>query len=123
MVLLIIVGLVGLYILGGQESTGPANPGFTVDSSQESQQRRAELLAELQANGVFAKIEIPGKYPRVYVTPAFYLLAIDDKEAFVKVVFAYHYSINREREMVLLVDNLNGKQVGTYSPRFGLDLD
>jgi hypothetical protein len=90
-----------------------------VDNSPEMQRGRLELISELKTAGVFYKVEKPGTYAHVWVTPLFYALAFEKKQDFIGVVFAYYVSEDPKSELVLLFDSQNGKQVGKYALIYG----
>jgi hypothetical protein len=50
------------------------------------QAQRWQLIQKLINAGVFTKVDVPGKLPRVYVTPRFNALDFDTKQKFVSVV-------------------------------------
>jgi len=90
-----------------------------VDTSPEIQKDRLKLINELTNAGVFYKVDKPGTYAHVWVTPLFNALAFDKKQTFISVVFAYYVSENPKSELVLLFDSQTGKQVGKYALIYG----
>jgi hypothetical protein len=73
------------------------------------------LIQKLINEGVFTKVDIPGKLPRVYVTPRFNALDFDTKQKFVSVVAAYHYDNKDWLRTVRVMDSRANKEIGDFS--------
>jgi hypothetical protein len=95
--------------------TAVTKPLSKIDKSADMQARRKQLIKELISKGVFAKVEVPGTSPRVWVTPVFYTLEFKTKENFISVVYSYYYGGNDYGDNVRIFDNMSGKEVGDYS--------
>lgn len=100
---------------------------FIDDQTPATQAQRKELIDKLVREGAFYKVEITNNRPRLYITPAFRMLDIDTKNSFCSVVYAYYAVENsvfgREYDTVCIRDSLTGKDVGTYLPTRGVELD
>ncbi|MCK4326382.1 hypothetical protein KAU86_02390 [bacterium] len=86
-----------------------------VDKSADMQEQRKQLIEKLITQGIFAKVEVPGSLPRLWVKPAFYTLDFETKEKFVSVVYAYYFDGSNYGDTVRIFDNMSGKEVGSYS--------
>ena len=93
-----------------------------VDASPEMQAQRANFIENLKKQNIIYKVEVPAKYPHVYVKNRFYGLSIDEKKSFISVIAAYYLALDNEKDIVVLYDWRSGKQVGKFS-KYGLDLD
>ena len=93
-----------------------------VDASPEMQAQRADFIENLKKQNIIYKVEVPAKYPHVYVGNRFYGLSIDDKKSFISVIAAYYLALDNEKNIVVLYDWRSGKTVGKFS-KYGLDLD
>ena len=93
-----------------------------IDKSPAMQNKRKKMMQDLIRNGVFEKVTVPGTLPRLWVTPSFYLLDFDTKQSFVSVVYAYYFDGTSYGDVVLIYDNLSGKEVGKYSTVQGLNM-
>jgi len=93
-----------------------------IDKSPSKQWERQQLLEKL------VKLEAFQKYERVkngvvaWITPTFYTLDFDQKQNFVGVIYAYYYDGNNPADIVLLVDNKNGKPIGEFTLPKGLEI-
>jgi hypothetical protein len=86
-----------------------------VDKSAAAQERRSKLIAKLQAERVFLKIEVPGNLPRLWVTQRFKALDFDTKQTFVSVVYAYYFDGNDFTDSVRIYDGQSGKEIGQFT--------
>jgi|GEM_PF-6040116 len=127
--LLIVLSLWLLLVLGcispstSTNSTTPPKKSVLIDKSAEKQKARQKLIQEMINRRLVAQIKFPGTTPELWVAPGFYALDFDTKQQLVSVVYAY-YCNGDDRDMVLVYDNLTGKQIGTYSTLSGgLSLD
>lgn len=70
------------------------------------------------------EIRILADFPHVRLTPVFYDLNFEDKQAFVSVIYAYYSTQDPEADMVVLYDSKTGKYVGVFAEIYGgLKLD
>lgn len=97
--------------VGGGNST--VTPKYT--ATPELQQQRYDLMNKMIAEGIFYKVEKPGTYAHVFVTPYFKSLNIDDKNTFINVVWAYYICGDPGADIVVIYDSQTGKELGTYS--------
>jgi predicted amidophosphoribosyltransferase len=123
----IIVALVGLllYVVLTYEDSPPSRssaPEFSVDTSHATQQARNELLQEMILAGLFQKVEQTDRTARVYVTPKFMELPIDQKESLINAVAAWHYTKTKSAH-VRLIHSQTGKTVGSFMPPLGLRME
>lgn len=86
---------------------------------RELQAKRLDFISEAIRLGIFYKVEKPGKYAQVWVSPKFYGLTYDDKSTVVNVVWAYYLSRDSESNLVMLADGLTGKEIGKYGEVYG----
>jgi hypothetical protein len=91
--------------------------------SAEKKARRAALIENLRAEGVFGKIACRSRAADAWVMPRFYALAFDDKQAFVSVVYAHCFGPTSSDGFVTLRDNQSGKDIGTFWGARGLELE
>jgi hypothetical protein len=103
-------------------STSYSSNLIQIDKSSEAQTKRKQLIDNLIAQGVFAKVEMPGTRPYIWVTPSFYALEYDAKTSFTRLVWSYYFGPNDRYEGVTLRDNITGKNVGTFDMVSGLKL-
>lgn len=132
---IIIFGLGAILFFGGRAyldgrptkprasaTTAPRAKFGDVDRSAQAQSGRLDFMGKLGDLGVIYKLEMPGRYPHVYVGPAWESLSIDDKKSFISVVAAYYYVKNAESDIVVLKDYRDGKDVGRFD-QYGLHLE
>jgi len=123
---LMIIGLLfmlfSLLACASPTSTHTSIP--SMDSSPEMQAKRLNLINKLISEGIFYKVEKPGDYAHVWLTPLFHSLDFEDKESFVSVVYAYYISRDSKADTVILYDSKTGKHIGVYAELYGgLKLD
>lgn len=92
-----------------------ARAKLKIDKSPEMQAGRQKLIDNLIAEGIFARVTLLSKNPRVWVTGRFHALDFKNKEKFISVVYCYYFNGRHHRDMVVLKDNLTGKEIGHYS--------
>lgn len=85
------------------------------------QSKRAEFIEDLKKQNIIYKIEVPAKYPHVYVGPKFYTLSFDDKSSFISVIAAYYQAQDSKKNIVVLYNWRTGKQIGRFD-NYGLTL-
>ncbi len=86
------------------------------------QDDRWEFIEGLVDKGVFQKVEVPSKYPHLWVRPAFLRLDFSMKKDFVNVVFAFYVTngtITKRSGLIVLYDSRTGKKVGVYGEAYG----
>ena len=66
---------------------------------------------------------MPGRYPHVWVTPAFSFLDFTTKQGICCAIAGYFFSDDLDAAIVVLKDNQTGKTVGTYHAKWGLDME
>lgn len=69
--------------------------------------------------GIIAKIEDGGPITRVFTSRKFTALSFDEKEQILNVVWAYYKTEDPQKNVVLVVDQGSGKELGEYSPANG----
>ena len=122
--LVLIVAVLGILIVSnwvGEPKIGrdPEPAVKKLDKSEKAQKQRLALIQKLIDQGVFRKVEVPGNLPRVWVTRQFISLDFDTKQKFASVVYAYHFDGTGQTDMVLLIDDRTGKQIGRYGIVYG----
>ena len=91
-----------------------------IDKSKEMQKGREDLIKDLTRKGLFAKIEDPGRphlFVKLWVRPAWHVIDFDKKQSFASVVYAYYFDGTSYADTVIIVDAMNGKEIGEYSFR------
>lgn len=88
-------------------------------ASADMQSDRRAFIHKLIARGAFQKVEIPGRYPHVWVTPLFYELDFELKQKFISVVYAYYKGQNPQSDIVVLFDGRSGKEIGKFAEVYG----
>lgn len=122
-IILIALGFVMYAIFAPGHSNRPSSStAFSADTSEETQSAREELLQDIINAGIFHKIETTSRTARVYVTPQFLALPINDKERIVSAVAAWHYTSTTSAH-VRLIDYRTGKTVGSFLPPGGLRMN
>lgn len=107
---------------GGQSDTAKSSDIPKLDTSPEKQAERKKFIEKLMKMGILYKVDVPGKYPDIYVAPGFYTLNVDDKQSFINVVYAYYLAKSPRANIATLYDSKSGKKIGVFTER-GLDLD
>lgn len=106
----------------GENATPKPAPPFTPDPALQAQ--RKELIDVAIEEGYVQKIEKPWQVPHVWVTPLFMQINFEDKAKFCSAVYSYHFpNPNESEKYISLYHSISGKEVGTYSPTYGLSLD
>jgi hypothetical protein len=121
-ILLVLFGIYGITRKPPEDTPVPVKTHSEIRQLQvelEKQPDRLIFIQEVIERGVFQKVEVPAKFPHVWVQPAFYNLDFDTKTALVNVVWSYHILADPERTMVVLYDSQTGKQVGEYAEPYG----
>ena len=96
---------------------------FAISTNAEDiQTQRKAFIEKLIRVGIFTKVVKPASLPHVYVDYGFYKATVDQKKAFLNVVYVYYSTEDPSINGVVLYDGHNGKNIGTYS-QLGLDLD
>jgi hypothetical protein len=101
----------------------PPAEWIALDKSEEMQAKRLKLIEDLKAQGVILKVETPTDYPRIYVGPAWNSITVDDKRTFANAVLTYYYAQDPEATLAVIRDGYTGKDIGSFSYRYGLQLD
>ncbi len=96
-----------------RQQIAPTEP--KIDKSPTAQARREKLIKNLIKNGVLYKVDQPGSFPRMWVTPDFYRLNFDDKTTTAALVYMLYFSDEDNYVSVRIMDSRSGKQVGEYS--------
>jgi len=104
----------------GSSSTPTEAP--KIDKSDKMQTDRAELIARLQAEGIFGDINPRPSGATVMVKPGFYVLDFKEKQTFVSVVHAYFFHDSDAYKPISLNDSSTKKVIGTFTKELGLAL-
>jgi DNA polymerase III epsilon subunit family exonuclease len=72
-------------------------------------------IDELIQRTIFVKVEVPRRYPHLWVGPRFYTLDEASQEQHVGLVHEFHMQENPNRDKVVLYDHETGEQIGQYS--------
>lgn len=118
--------IIGMSVIGTCDLKSPnaTKSGRLIPGGSKKQAQRKELIGKLIANGVFTKIGRPGTMLRVYTGQAWNGLTIDDKRAFVSVVYAHEYAGKHVTfvDLIAVYDGFTGKELGTMNGEGELDL-
>ena len=94
-------------------------PETTVRAPQDLQTDRRQLIQELILNGIFAKLEMPDTFPRVWVTSSFMMLDPETREDCAELVYVYYFDRTLMSDSVILRDASAGTYLGFYNPFSG----
>ena len=95
--------------------------GFSNVSLADEQTKRKEIINQLiNEYRIFDKIDIPGIYPRVYVSNNFKNLSFSDKFTFIHIVYSYYYTLNSKYDFIVIIDSLTDEDIGGYDLTYGL---
>jgi len=114
----IIVGSILVSFPAGAEvlSMTATTPTFTTNHGDpELQQKRLAFIKNAIAVGLLAGIEDTGPITRVTVGKKFISLPFQEKEDIINMVWAYYKTNDPQRDVVLIIDRKNGKELGEYS--------
>ena len=94
-------------------------PQTTIREPQGLQTDRRELIEELVRNGIFAKVEMPDAFPRVWVTSSFMMLDAETQEDCTELVYVYYLDGTHMSDTVVIRDASRGNYLGFYNPFSG----
>jgi hypothetical protein len=83
------------------------------------QKKRLAFLENAIELGIISKIEDRGLITRVWTGRQFIALSFDEKEQILNVVWAYYRTEDPQKNVVLVIDQRSGKELGEYSPANG----
>lgn len=83
------------------------------------QQKRLAFMKNAIALGLIIGIEDNSPITRVRVGQKFILLSSGEKEDILNVVWAYYKTEDPQKNVVLVIDQKSGKEIGEYSPANG----
>ena len=92
------------------------------EGGPETQAKREAFIRRAIETGIFAKIDDARVCPHVWVTPMFSILTFEEKQKLLSIVLAYYYEAPGPDAIIILRDNMTGKEVGRMSGA-GLKLD
>jgi hypothetical protein len=81
----------------------------------ESQQKRQAFMKNATALGLITGIEDNGPITRVRVSQKFISLSAAEKEDIINVVWAYYKIADPQKNVVLVIDQKSGTEIGEYS--------
>jgi hypothetical protein len=90
-------------------------PQTTIREPEGLQTDRRELIQELIGNGIFAKVEMPDTFPRVWVTRSFMMLDPEMREDCAELVYVYYLDGTLMSDTVILKDASVGRYLGFYN--------
>ncbi|RYZ79624.1 MAG: hypothetical protein EOO68_38615 [Moraxellaceae bacterium] len=97
---------------------------FSVSALADAQGDRKKFIDQLISQGIFQKIDVAGDLPHVWVTPVFKSLDFQTKANCVSVVYGYYREVNRDYNVLVILDGATEKRIGEYSKDDGgLKLD
>jgi hypothetical protein len=121
--LILIMAIVASLSEKDEQAPAQSRPAAVKAEPPETQERRKKLIADLQRQGIFGKIECRSGGATAWVSPRFYLISFDDKQSFASVVYVYCHGRADDTGFVTLKDDRTGKDVGTFWGNRGLDLE
>ena len=95
----------------------------SIDKSPEMQGKRQDFIDSMIKQGVFSKVEMPRTRPYVWVRPKFRSIDFEQKQIAMSIIYAFYFNDTAAGNHILIRDALNGKDVGSYDPHWGLKLD
>lgn len=93
-----------------------------LESNKHLQPARKEFIDDMLAEDIIYKIEMPGKFPHVWIYKKFYSMTYDNKKLFGQIIWTYYITKDRNAKLLIFKDAYSGKRFGSYS-EYGLDLD
>ncbi len=99
-------------------TTAPAAtaPTFTAHRGDPKiQQKRLAFIKNVSSFGIIAGIEDKGPVTRVLAGQKFIALSFEEKEDILNVVWAYYKTKDPQKNVVLVIDQKSGKEIGEYS--------
>lgn len=85
----------------------------------EIQQKRLAFMKNAIELGLISKIEDDSPITRVVAGEKFIALSFDEKEQILNVVWAYYKTQDPQKNVVVVIDQSSGKELGEYSPANG----
>jgi hypothetical protein len=85
----------------------------------EIQRKRLAFMKNATAVGLIIGIEDNSPITRVRVSRKFISLSTAEKEDILNVVWAYYKTEDPQKDVVLIIDQTSGKDIGEYSPANG----
>ncbi len=99
--------------------TGTAPTSTAHRGDPEIQQKRLAFIKNATALGFINGIDDNGPVTRVRVGQKFIALSSEEKEDILNVVWAYYKTEDPQKNVVLVIDQKSGKEIGEFSPAKG----
>jgi len=96
-------------------STATAPTSTVQHGDPEIQQKRLAFIKNAIALGLIKGIDGNGPVTRVRVGPKFRSLSSEEKEDILNIVWAYYKTEDPHKNVVLVIDQKSGKEIGEYS--------
>ncbi len=115
---LLSVGLVLTFLstnAGAQTSTAMTPKAPVHHGDPEIQQKRLAFIKNTKALGLITGIDDNSPVTRVRVGPKFMSLSTGEKEDILNVVWAYYKTEDPQKNIILVIDQKSGKEIGEYS--------
>lgn len=94
-----------------------------LDAAAKNQPDRLTFVRKMIARGIFTKVE-PGMVPKLYVGGAFWAADFETKQSCADAAFTWcAVECKCNPDGALLRDPMTNKEIGTFSPTFGLRLN
>ncbi len=91
-------------------------PTFTAHRGDPKiQQKRLAFIKNVSSFGLIAGIEDKGPVTRVLTGQKFIALSFEEKQDVLNVIWAYYKTKDPQRNVVLVIDQKSGKEIGEYS--------
>ena len=114
-----LIAVFAVIVAGNEYVTTDTNAGqFSVDTSAQAQANRADVIDQLQSNGMVEKTE----GARLFVGDKWRGATVDDKRFAAQVVFAYLHTQDQRVDYMPIMSPRTGEQVGSFG-EYGLRLD
>ena len=79
------------------------------------QQKRLSFIKNVSSFGLIAGIEEKGTVTRVLAGQKFKALSFEEKESILNIIWAYYKTKDPQKDVVLVIDQKSGKEIGEYS--------
>ncbi len=116
------VGLILVFFSANAEAlttTATAPTSTANHGDPKIQQKRLAFMKNAIALGIITRIEDNSPITRVLAGPKFISLSSEEKEDILNVVWAYYKTEDPQKNVVLVIDQNSGKEIGEYSPANG----
>jgi hypothetical protein len=79
------------------------------------QQKRLAFIKNVSSFGLIAGIDDKGPVTRVLAGQKFKALSFEEKDEILNIIWAYYKTKDPQKDVVLVIDQKSGKEIGEYS--------